>query len=362
MNTINTIVYFNNFDFMNDFKENKIDVPINTPIVLILDIEDIKNKEKELEIISLYNFRHPIVIDGNRLRKWIKKKKIFLGEKLKKKPYLCLYNQYDQKYKDYHFSFSNNKSDNNLRSIYFSLENYGKKDKLCKTKLIIDQQAIHYLEKYTKKHKFKLKNGDIEQREISGIFQLEPISIDTVRVSINEKGTNIGENENVGYKETIGSFHTHPLDAYIKYNVCLAFPSADDFATTLYIYAKKYGIFHITSTIEGLYIITMKKSFIIKVKRDKILKHYDKYEKDVMENYGIDYPSCKKYNKENKKEWKKDIDDFLKKINRKKYFNVQFVEWKDSYNNKPIIIHYKKFNDNCIFSDDQVRLDQGLYS
>ena len=38
--------------------------------------------------------------------------------------------------------------------------------------------------------------------------------------------------------DTVGSFHTHPKDAYNKYKVCMAWPSIDDYATFLIISKK----------------------------------------------------------------------------------------------------------------------------
>lgn len=362
------ITYFDDLSFT----KNEIDAPLDTPMVLILDM-DSDDFEKKIEIASIYNFRHPFVAQKRDITKWIKKRKIDLPLKLfEKDVYLCLYNQYNHSYSCLYeknrkniYKFDKNTKnikdiENKLKEIHFSVENYiypSPKDKVCEINIVIDPFTIDYLEKYTKKHKFKVKNGNIEQREISGIFKLQPISKDTIKVSIEENQTNIGESEKASYKETVGSFHTHPLDAYRKYNVCLAFPSADDFATTLYIYAKKYGIFHITSTIEGLYIITMKKSFIKKVKREKILQHYEEYEEDILENYGMDYPSCKKYRKDDDKEWKMDVQKFLDFVNKKEYFHVEFIEWKKAKNN-PIKIHYKKISGNCLCSDDQVKFSK----
>lgn len=372
------IVYFDDLSFT----KNEIDVPIDTPMILILDPEDNKFEEK-IKVASMYNFRHPFMVNNNTIKKWIKKRKIDLPVKLfNKDSYLCLYNQYNHSYeciyeenkqKVYKFDISDisdisdKETQKRIKDIYFSIENYDKnykkssgmkhKNKLCETRIIIEPSTFRYLEKYTKKHKFKIKNGNIEQREISGTFKLEPISKDTIKISINESDTNIGESEKSGYRETVGSFHTHPLDAYRKYNVCLAYPSADDFATTMYIYAKKYGIFHITSTIEGLYIITMKKSFIKNVKREQILDDYEEYEEDILENYGMDYPSCKKYRKNDDKEWKIDVQKFLDFINAKEYFHVQFVDWRDA-ENKPIKIYYKKIEGNCLCSDGQVKFSK----
>jgi hypothetical protein len=258
----------------------------------------------------------------------------------------------------YLFLSKNNEKDNDkkynrfLNEIKFALNNYKLSKKTCTNYIILKKETLDFLEYHTKKHKVKDKNGNCVQREISGIFDLCPISDNMIELYIDNKSVDVGDLEAVSHSNTIGSFHTHPFDAYVKHNVCMAFPSADDYFTTLHIYASGYGVFHIVSTIEGLYIITIKKSFMGENK-NKILKNFDKYKDDIEEKYGMDYPVCD-IKKDNHNFWSKYIEKYLKRINRLKYFKLQFVFWKDV--NKPIKIVYGKIKDNCLISDHQINI------
>lgn len=306
----------------------------------IYDIDDITEKDdmiildpkhiqfrKQLELAYYYRFDNPIVR---------KDKKI-------KNSYLLLSKNHKNNYHQY---------DLFIKKIEFSLKHYNLSNKVCSNYIILTKDTIHYLEYYTKKHKFMV-NNQLQQREISGIFDIYPISDNVLEINIDKNSVSKGELENTSHTNTIGSFHTHPFDAYVKYNVCVAFPSADDYFTTLHIYASGYGVFHITSTLEGLYIITIKNSFSKKTKKSEILKNFDDYRNDIEETYGMDYPICDP-KKNQTTFWKKYLKKYVTKINKLKYFNVQFVFWKDAH--KPIKINYGKINNNCLISDHQVNI------
>lgn len=277
-----------------------------------------KDFKKQLQIAYYYNFQTPFI----------------------KKPYLLLSKeQEDNKYNDF------------IKKVNFTLENYKYKTVTsCSTNIILKKNAINFLYNNT----FKSNGGS--QKEISGIFDLYPINNNTLYVDIDEKSVSTGETESVKHNETVGSFHTHPLDAYVKYDVCVAFPSADDYFTTMYIYASGYGSFHITSTVEGLYIITIKKSFM-KKKRKEIMENFQKYKEDIEDIYGKDYPICDPKG-DNMSFWKKYIKTYLNSINKLKYFKVQFVFWKDAH--KPINITYKRIKNNCLISDKQIDIYNNL--
>lgn len=298
-------------------------------IILKPNCEEFK---KHLQLAFYYNFKHPIV----RTEKHIKN------------PYILLSKDNMNKNLETFDIF--------IRKINFALKNYkSRSDKICSNYIILSSQTIDYLKYYTKVHKFKNKNG-YEQREISGIFNIYPIGDNMLEVMVDENSVNKGELETANHRNTIASFHTHPLDAYIKYNVCIAFPSADDYFTTLHIYASGYGVFHITSTLEGIYVITIKKSFM-KEDKHKILKNFEKYKNHIEDTYGMDYPICNPM-KDNRKFWKKYLKKYIQKINKLKYFKVQFIFWEDIH--KPIKIHYGNINNNCLISDNQINIIKTL--
>ena len=91
----------------------------------------------------------------------------------------------------------------------------------------------------------------------------------------------------------------------------------------------------------------------MKNKRKEILKNFEKYKEDIEEKYGKDYPICDPKG-DNMKFWKKYIKSYVDQINKLKYFNVQFVFWKDALN--PINISYKRIKNNCLISDKQINI------
>lgn len=306
-----------------------------------------ENFEEDLRFIYRYGFGNPII----RTEKNIKNQYILFSKNN---------NNNNNNNNNYHIGSLKRTNLNNydqfLKNVYFALKNYKSSKKICSNYIILTKNTIEYLEYCSKKLKIKTKNGNMEQREISGIFDIYPISDNMLEVNINPESINTGELETVNHKNTVGSFHTHPFDAYVKYNVCMAFPSADDYFTTLHIYASGYGVFHITSSIEGLYIITIKKGFMNKNKKE-ILDNFNKYKDDIEDKYGVDYPICDP-KKDNKKFWKNYIKKYLKKINRLKYFTLQFVFWEDAH--KPIKIEYEKINGNCLITDQQIDINRNI--
>lgn len=318
--------------------------------IAILDPRN-NNFKKDLEDAFHYGFRHPIV----RKEKNIKNPYILLSKNLNN-------GKGDKGDNDnkYHIGNLRRTNLNNysqfLNNVDFALKNYKSSDNVCTNYIILTKDTIKHLEYYSKYLKVKTKNGNMEQREISGTFDVYPISDNMLEVNINPEFLDTGELETVNHKNTVGSFHSHPFDAYVKYNVCMAFPSADDYFTTLHIYASGYGVFHITSTLEGLYIITIKKRFVKKNKQE-ILDNFEYYKNDIEDKYGVDYPICDP-KKDNKKFWKSYIKKYLKKINKLKYFNLQFVFWENAH--KPIKITYEKTNGNCLISDEQININKSI--
>jgi hypothetical protein len=301
-------------------------IPDGTPIVLLLNVKNLELK-KYVEKACHYNFRHPVVIN---------KKDFYKHVPDVPDVSLCLSHMFNK-------DFGKLARDNNaLKDSEFVLENYAKRSKSCHIQIVLDQETIRRLKQYSAEdHLFG-------NREITGGLRMTPITKNMFKVSIDDKKTKVGEAENADIVETISSFHSHPLSAYHKYKVCMAFPSADDYITTIYLYLVRHNLFHIVASIEGMYIITINEKIFKKEKKD--MKKYEDY---IIENYGIDYPVCR-LDRDNKKFWKKKIKSYLKKVNRYKYFYVQFVFWEDAGN--PIDISYQKIKKTCILSDEQYNL------
>jgi hypothetical protein len=311
-----------------EYDNNKYDE--NTILILKLNLKSKKIKEL-INIASEYSFDHPIIDNS----------------------YLYLYKKSKIKNESV-YKFQTNKD--LLKSVKFSIKNYNNEN-FCKNNIKINEKSIEYLKKYTF-FDFDVGNGKKGQKEISGIFTLTPLDNENIEASIIDNNTKIGENEKAGYKKTVGSFHTHPYNAYVRHNVCIAYPSADDYFTVMYIYASGHYAFHIVSTVEGIYIITIKPSFMKKDQKD-ILHNFEKYKNDIEDKYGVDYPICNP-KENNTKKWNKKIPEYIKKINNLPYFKVKFLKWDECHN--PIEIKYKKINDNCIICDRQYRFKKLINS
>jgi hypothetical protein len=318
------------------------DIPVDTPIIFMVELEHFVNKKSIIKKGIEHGFRHPIIT------KHYENIDLHI-------PYLCLFHKHDHLY--------GTKVDQKLvddveQKIKFCVKNYKKlkSTKTCQLYLTFPEKTLTYLHDYMKVHKFKVNNKTetetVEQREISGKFILTPISENTVTVYVDEKSTDMGGQEEADYMETIASFHTHPLEAYQKYKVCLAYPSVDDYLTILHVHGSYFGMFHIVATLEGLYLITISPEF--KDDHSTILSNFDKHEKYIKENYSIDYPICDPLT-ESQPFRLKNIKKYINTVNsfKKKYFKVKFLSWEEA--KEPVLIEYKPLkNNSCIISDEQL--------
>lgn len=236
------------------------------------------------------------------------------------------------------------------KEVEFCLHHAPRSTPVCETQFQINKKSIKFLHYHTHHHKFVDKNGKKRQKEISGLFQMSPISPHLVQVSIDQKRTQVGDSENATSHESVGSFHTHPYEAYKRHKVCVAFPSGEDFTTTLFLYANRVGAFHVLSSIEGIYVITFKPEFMHKYPPRKVFKHLKKWEKYVMDRYDIGYPGCS-IDRNNEAFWPRYIAKYLKKVNAMKVFHVQFKSWDKAH--EPFDWKFRSYESNCVLSDDQ---------
>ena len=344
-------------------------VSIDSQIILIIDPDN----RSLVEEATRKGFRHPIITNK------------FLNQELKK-PHLFLYHKYNHHYgKD----IDQKEFQNLLKIVDYSLRSFSEtQQNVCQLYIILDKSTIDYLHNYAKKYKFNV-SGKTEQREVSGKFLLNTYELtdNTFLVKVDETLSNLGDKEETVAVDTVGSFHTHPLEAYQKYNVCMAWPSIDDYIAFLSIYANGYGMFHIVGTVEGIYVITISPK-LMKEGREKIRKNFDYYKKQIDEKYHANYPLCSRKRDENDENnekgdiddedelwdknreqweakwktkhdrWDKKVREYLKKINSLKYFSVEFVYWRDA--TKPISIQYQNIEGNCTISDEQNRFKDFL--
>ena len=311
-------------------------VAIDDHIIFILD-QTHPNFKQNCDRAVRYGFRHPILSTK------------FLDVDIKI-PHLFLYHKFNDEYSQEKY-------------VNFALANFKKTQQdMCGLSIQMTQEAIDYLHDYAKTFKFNSDKKDEQtphMREVSGRFYLHETVPNTFLVTVDKETASLGEKEETVSMNTLASFHTHPKDAYHKYKVCMAWPSVDDYAVFLGIYANGYGMFHILGTVEGMYIITISEK-LAKEGREKIKNNMEYYEKQIDDNYHIDYPTCEfqESDHENEAVWVKKIEKYLEKMNARKYFYIQFVLWKDAA--KPINITYNSIDRNCMLVDEQVKLNDLL--
>lgn len=324
--------------FLEDLTEVPAHLDRDDQVYLLIDME--KMDAPYLDRAISYGFRDPVIITSHHYR--------FLGED--SPPKLCL-----------HLSPAVEMSDENRdhvwKQIKYSMYHFNTEG-VCQTRLQLDRPSLEFLYYHTRHHRFKSdtnKRGN--QREISGKFQMIPSDPDLVQVTIDPQSTKVGDKENASYHESVGSFHTHPYEAYKRHSVCVAFPSGDDFATTLYLYATGTGAFHVLSSIEGIYVITLKPSFVRKHPPREVFANMKKWENYVMKRYDIGYPECS-LDRDNHAFWGRYIGKYLKKMNKLKVFYIQFKPWEKAH--EPFDWQYRAMSSNCVVSDKQIRHIQRL--
>lgn len=315
---MNRIVFL---DDLSELSANRFEP--DDEIYLLVDVSRIDTPYIDRAIS--YGFRDPVLITPHHYH--------FLGER--SSPKLCL-----------HLSKSPKLHREEVwRQIKYCMFHFNTEG-VCTTRLQIDQPSLNFLRYHSRDH----KRG--KQREISGKFVMIPSEPDLVHVTIDRESTKTGDKENASYHESVGSFHTHPYDAYKRHEVCVAFPSGEDFATTLYLYATEMGAFHVLSSIEGIYVITMRPSFVGKHSPKDVFGRMKKWENYVMERYDIGYPECS-VDRDNRVFWRRYIAKYLKKINKKKVFYVQFKPWENAH--EPFEWKYRAISSNCVVSDHQIK-------
>ena len=214
----------------------------------------------------------------------------------------------------------------------------------CSMQIKLTPRAIDYLYNHTRHIKFKFGNV-MEQREISGKFIIVNTS-SYFELEVDENSVEKGDKESAASVEAFGTFHTHPYDAYQKHKVCIAWPSADDYISFLYMYGLCYSGFHIVSTLEGIYIISLNKY----IPPEKVMKEFKTLKDKIEFHHGVDYPEIDQYCTIDKVNHKK-IHKYVKRINKKGVFNLVFVKWNKC--NEPVNIKYSGIEKNCFSSKEQ---------
>lgn len=308
--------------------------------MLVDDLREIGNPPVDTEIILRFQtpvnptlvqdalrrgFRHPVVYEWDG------------------RTYLLLYTRYNHMLIQ---SMSRTQIARVSAQVDFALQTYQPVDG-CSVQLYFENDTIAYLYGYTNIYRFGFGWLE-EQREISGQLTVQPLSKAVLVVGLSdEPQASMGQPIRTDYFETFASFHTHPSEAYVKYNLCLAYPSTDDYLTFLFIWATGKGGFHIVSCVEGLYILSIKDASL---ERTYVLNHLEQYKEFIKEHYYVKYPMCPV---EDEPAFKREqLDAYLKHVQKQPLFEVQFVTW-DRINQDPVVIRFRDTSGNCLLTDEQ---------
>ena len=246
--------------------------------------------------------------------------------------------------------FNKNSTEMTMQLIELVLQNFlgvlhiGK---YCNITIHLDKDAIDCLYNHTRYIQFE-SGGKKEQREISGRFTMTQSAANRYALSIDPATIERGEQESTNYIQSFGTFHTHPYKAYKKYNVCIAWPSADDYLSYLYMYGICLAGFHVVSTLEGLYIITLKHY----IDPTQIVKKFDHYREKIEYHHGVDYPDTSaRCDVDKGTVLRSKIDKYVKRINKLGFFKLKFVTWEEA--SQPIALTYASVKGNCFLTETQ---------
>jgi hypothetical protein len=182
----------------------------------------------------------------------------------------------------------------------------------CDITLSIEGESLDFLQYICKAGVTKSK-GRRSQKEFFGkmyIKESRDKSGDIIHsLSIDKKTIKSGDEDKIHATGSLYNFHSHPLQAYLKYKVDYGVPSTADYIAVYTMVTNHNSIVHFVSSIEGLYAISINPESKI---LDKLNSHaVIKFIKEKMV-----YPH-EKYQ----------LKDYIDFINKKGLFTLQFIEW-----------------------------------
>lgn len=251
---------------------------------------------------------------------------------------------------------------NKVKLDYNILKQTGLSSIPCHLYLNFDEKTINNLK--LNANKIFEKEKKFDGLEISDKFKIKNISNNNdgklITLEMHSLNPNIGNGDSVDVVFSKYTYHTHPKKTYEKFKVKLAWPSWQDFESFFILFKNGVTIFHLISTLEGAYILTINPKII-----DYISNLSDsKVKRIVKKYYDINYPSYdKKYLKQNKST-PKTPEEFIDLVNNLKIklkdvtlpplFNVNFYPWNKFTEDVMIPINYLSgANQTCSYSDLQ---------
>lgn len=167
-------------------------------------------------------------------------------------------------------------------------------------------------------------NKSCTQKEMAGALNVLNVNDRGIyTIGIDKNSVIYGTEEGVKIVNGKYNFHSHPKEAYIKYEVEDGIPSAQDYIGYMSSVYSNNSRCHFVAAIEGLYIISISKDFTLYSDIKNIIE--DKIGKNKL------YEFIKKKYNENKIKYNR-VSDYVKIINKIRYnsrriFKVKFYKW-----------------------------------
>jgi len=207
----------------------------------------------------------------------------------------------------------------------------------CKGRASFSSQAILTLKDLLNEK--KERSGKIIMRENKPLLVID---VDMHRTKVGKQG----ETDSVDYRYT---YHTHPRQSYINNDTDLGFPSSSDFEVFIESFIDFQNIFHVLSSLEGLYIILINPYFFKdKIGKRKAFAYIKKY-------FEIDKQGFRRTIGINKFSFLiRTPRDFVRYVNSRPFergknlFTMYFMPWTS---HRTFNFYYPKINNQCIVND-----------
>ena len=247
---------------------------------------------------------------------------------------------------------------NSTNDIMYVLEEFLTKERdNCEVNLQFSTASINFLQKLTDKGETVNADKTVTQKEIAGGMNVSNILENLTHVlDVNKKSIIIGEEEGVNVVKSLYNFHSHPREAYEKYNVKLAWPSAQDYIGFLLSSFEDDAICHMIIAIEGIYIMSLNNHWINK--KEYLDNDAGNF---ILQTYNFCYKDGQT------------VGWYIKTVNSISYkgfpiFDVKFLSWAES--NTPFRVNFAKLKEdssdgssgNCFTKEEEIIRYRKLYN
>ena len=191
-------------------------------------------------------------------------------------PFICRESPTGYKYEPYGLCMIRrndiiDKKQISVSNVKYVLEQFQNRNNNCHINVKFTNDTINYLKKISSIGSTINKDGTITQKELAGRFiARQPDSKKIFPLDIDKKSVIAGSEEGVSIKQGIFNFHTHPIEAYDRNDVKIAFPSAQDFVGFLNASKVYSTILHSVVSREGIYVISVNKYWVNKINKAMI--------------------------------------------------------------------------------------------